>query len=126
MIQKKKTEAEYLTISDFELGWLVGIVEGEGSISCRYNRKSGYLCAELTVSSTDEDTIDRLHSIYPGKSTYTKKYKNHFKEQYIWAVTSRQGIRTILNIIYPHMGKRRKERIEQVLFEFNNYEQNLK
>lgn len=123
MIQRKKTKAEKLTVSDFELGWLVGIIEGEGSISCRYNKKTGYLCAELTVSSTDEDMVDRLHNLYPGKSSYVKKYRNHFKEQYIWAVTSRQGIRTILSTIYPYMGKRRKERIEQVLSEFNNYEQ---
>lgn len=123
MIQNKKTEIEDLNISDFELGWLVGIIEGEGSISCRYNKKTGYLCAELTVSSTDEDTIDTLHKIYPGKSSYVKKYKNHYKEQYIWAVTSRQGIRTVLNTIYPHMGKRRRERIDQLLNEFNKYEQ---
>jgi len=123
MIQKKKTEAEDFIISDFELGWLVGIIEGEGSISCRYNKKSGYLCAELTVSSTDEDMIDKLHNIYPGKSTYVRKYKNHYKEQYVWAITSRQGIRTIINTIYPYMGKRRKERIHEVLVEFNKYEQ---
>ncbi len=123
MIQRKKTKAEKLTVSDFELGWLVGIIEGEGSISCRYNKKTGYLCAELTVSSTDEDMVDRLHDLYPGKSAYVKKYKNHYKEQYIWAVTSRQGIRTIVNTIYPYMGKRRKEKIDQVLLEFNKYEQ---
>jgi hypothetical protein len=123
MIQKKKTKAENFTISDFELGWLVGIIEGEGSISCRYNKKSGYLCAELTVSSTDEDMVDRLDRLYPGKSTYVRKYKNHYKEQYVWAVTSRQGIITIISTIYPYMGKRRKERIDQLLVEFNKYEQ---
>ena len=68
MAQKKETRAIDFTISDFDLGWFVGILEGEGSISCRYNNKSGYLCAELTVCSTDEDVIDRLDTTYPGKS----------------------------------------------------------
>jgi len=122
MIQKKKTQAVDFTISDFDLGWFVGILEGEGSISCRYNSKSGYLCAELTVSSTDEDVIDRLHTIYPGKSKYVKVYENHYKTQYVWAVTSRQGIRTIVNKIKDHLSIRRFEQVCQVIEEFNKYE----
>jgi len=123
MVQKKKTEALEFKISDFDLGWFVGIIEGEGSIGYRYNKRTGYLCTELTVSSTDEDIIDKLDKIYPGKSKYVKKYTNHYKEQFVWAVTSRKGIRTILTKILPYMGKRRYEKMKEVINEFNKYEQ---
>lgn len=122
MTQIKKTQVVDFNISTFDLGWFVGILEGEGSISCRYNKKSGYLCAELTVSSTDEDVIDRLHKIYPGKSKYVKQYKNHFKTQYVWAVTNRQGIRSVIAKIEDHLSIRRYAQVCEVLAEFDNYE----
>lgn len=122
MAQKKETQAIDFTISDFDLGWFVGILEGEGSISCRYNNKSGYLCAELTVSSTDEDVIDHLDKIYPGKSKYVKVYKNHYKTQFVWAVTSRQGMRSVLEKVKDHLSIRRLEQVNRVIEEFNKYE----
>lgn len=122
MTQRKKTQAVDFEISTFNLGWFVGILEGEGSISCRYNTKSGYLCAELTVSSTDEDVINRLHDIYPGKSKYVRKYENHFKTQYVWAVTSRQGIRSVVAKVKDYLSIRRYNQVCTVLAEFDKYE----
>lgn len=122
MIQKKKTHSTDFNISEFDLGWFVGILEGEGSISCRYNPKTGYLCAELTVSSTDEDVINRLHNLYPGKSKYVKEYKNHYKTQYVWAVTSREGIRTVINKVKSYMSNRRYTKMCEILTEFDKYE----
>jgi len=122
MVRRKKTKAKDFKLEGFDLGWFVGIIEGEGSISCRYNKKSKYLCAELTVASTDEDMIDKLHSIYPGKSKYIKEYKNHYKTQYVWAVTKREGIRTVVSKIFPYMGERRKSKIKEVISKFDKYE----
>ena len=122
MITKKKTKSKTFDISDFDLGWFVGIIEGEGSINAHINSKSGYLCTELTVSSTDEDLIDRLHSIYPGKSEYVKEYKNHYKTQWIWSVTKREDIRTVVNKILPYMMNRRANKMKEVIEMFNKYE----
>ena len=122
MITKKKTKSKTFDISDFDLGWFVGIIEGEGSISAHINSKSGYLCTELTVSSTDEDLIDRLHSIYPGKSEYVKEYKNHYKTQWIWSLTKREDIRTVINKILPYMMNRRANKMKEVIEMFNKYE----
>lgn len=123
MVTRKKTKPDNIEIKEFDLGWFVGIIEGEGSVSARINRKTGYLTVELTVASTDEDMIDKLHKIYPGKSKYIREYKNHFKTQYIWAVTDRQGLRTVINKVLPYMGKRRKEKMVEVLGIMDKYEQ---
>ena len=123
MVTRKKTKPDNIEIKEFDLGWFVGIIEGEGSVSARINRKTGYLTVELTVASTDEDMIDKLHKIYPGKSKYIREYKNHFKTQYIWAVTDRQGLRTVINKVLPYMGKRRKEKMVEVLGIIDKYEQ---
>ena len=123
MVTRKKTKPDNIQIKEFDLGWFVGIIEGEGSVSARINRKTGYLTVELTVASTDEDMIDKLHKIYPGKSKYIREYKNHFKTQYIWAVTNRQGLRTVINKVLPYMGKRRKESMVEVLDIMDKYEQ---
>lgn len=122
MITKKKTKKKTFEISDFDLGWFVGIIEGEGSINAHINKKSGYLCTELTVSSTDEDLIDRLHSIYPGKSKYVKEYKNHYKTQWIWSLTKREDIRTVVGKILPYMMNRRASKMREVIDIFNQYE----
>lgn len=126
MVQRKKTKASVFELDDFNLGWLVGIIEGEGSISSRLNSKTGYLTVELTVASTDLDMIDKLDSLYPGKSEYIREYKNHYKTQYIWAVTDRGGVRTVLSKILPHMGSRRRERILEVLNMIDSYERECK
>ena len=122
MIRRKKTTSKFFKLKDFDLGWFVGIIEGEGSTSARLNKTTGYLTVELTVSSTDEDIINKLHSIYPGKSKYIKEYLNNYKTQYIWAVTDRQGIRTVISKILPYMGERRTLKMREVIDKINEYE----
>ena len=123
MTTRKKTKAKDFNLEGFDLGWFVGIIEGEGSISARLNNKSGYLTVELTVASTDRDMIEKLDKIYPGKSEYIREYSNHFKTQYIWAVTNRSGVRSVINKILPFMGSRRKARMEEVIETIDKYEQ---
>lgn len=51
-------------LSDFELGWVAGLIEGEGSFTIKKTRrKNGFSCQpQLRVSITDEDVIRRLGS----------------------------------------------------------------
>ena len=122
MVSRVQTVANTLQISEFDLGWFVGILEGEGNISAHINKKSGYLCTSLSVCSTDLDMIEKLDSIYPGKSNYVREYDNHFKTQYVWSVGSREGIRTIIKKVIPYMGIRRQEKMREVISLMDSYE----
>ncbi len=104
MITRRKTKIKKLTLSKFDLGWLAGILEGEGYFGYRYNKHkdTAYLDCSITMSSTDEDIIDRLHNMFPGKSPYIKmprEGKLHHKPQYTWGVNKRQVVRSICTLI---------------------------
>jgi hypothetical protein len=122
MIVRKKTKAQNLELTPFELGWLVGIIEGEGNVNAHISQKSGYLCTSLSVSSTDEDVIQKLNLIFSGFSKYKRVYQNHYKTQYVWAVNKRKDIKTISNVILPYLSKRRKDQFTKALTLINDYE----
>ena len=84
------------------LGWLAGIIEGEGSIDVP-NRLGKSL--KVAVGMNDRDVIERVAQIFgsPVCGPYEKK----------WSTTA-QGSRAagILMTIFSMMGERRKKRIK--------------
>jgi len=53
-------------MSDFELGWVCGILEGEGCffVTTRRTAKYGpYLYARVTVCRTDRDVLEQLQRV---------------------------------------------------------------
>ena len=125
MVGKKKTQAEIFELSSFDLGWLVGMIEGEGSINSHINTKSGYLVTALSVASTDKDIIDRMNKLFPGASrNYKRVYENHYKTQYIWNINKRKDIRTIAATILPYLSERRTQQFTKVINQIDDYEKN--
>jgi hypothetical protein len=123
MIAKKNTQGEILDLNLFDLGWLVGMIEGEGSVNSHINEKSGYLCTSLSIASTDKDIINRLNSLFPGASRqYKREYNNHYKTQYLWSINKRKDIRTISKTIFPYLSERRKTQFGKVINMINEYE----
>ncbi len=122
MTFRKKTAPMKYELSDFDLGWVVGILEGEGSF-CTNIGSRGYLCTQIFVASTDQDVILRLEELIPeGKTTYVKTYDNHYKTQYSWSLNKRAACRGICKLVQPHMSSRRSDRIQLMLETINKYE----
>ena len=80
-------------LSDFELGWVAGLIEGEGSFTIKKTRrKNGFSCQpQLRVSMTDEDVIRRLTSLIPVSNVLKAGRKTKGgKDVWMWSLTSSQ------------------------------------
>ena len=111
-------------MSDFELGWVCGILDGEGSFTLgamsHRKRDVGARQIQITCAMTDLDTIERLESVTGvGNVTIGRRNKvegrEHHKEIFVWSVTRRKDSVWLLRQIQPHMSERRREKISQLL-----------
>lgn len=75
-------------VTDFELGWLIGIIDGEGCFSLNENKSWGgkytYIIPSITIVNTKDEIIDKASSIlkrlgiptYVGIMTRAKHQKS--------------------------------------------------
>lgn len=101
-------------LDPFEIGWLAGIIDGEGCIS---HHKYTY---RISVSMTDKDIVDRLLTVTGVGSVFPKKVgQPHYKPCYTWQVNSPVDVMHILASITPLMSERRRETISKMADSLN-------
>lgn len=102
-------------ITDFELGWLCGLLEGEGWFEYRNKTQ------RVGIQMTDEDTIIRyaalIQRITGNKPNIIPIQRQRVKDIYQVCVCG-VNARAIMNLIIDRMGKRRRARIWQSLNKF--------
>ncbi len=101
-------------LSDYELGWIVGFLEGEGSFTFDRTQR-------MAVETTDEDAIETCASILTkiiGKRPYVahndKSHKDRWNDTYRCVVHG-ENARMVMRLVVHHMHKRRRGRIWQCL-----------
>lgn len=101
-------------MTEAEIAWVAGIVEGEGCITLvkRQTKRpdAPRNTGRLTVKMNDEDIIRRLHSL-TGVGTVCRESRG----QFAWQVQKRADVPPILRTLLPWMGARRTARINEVL-----------
>jgi len=107
-------------LTDFELGWLVGLLEGEGCFFITRRAKGPYgpyLYARVTVCMTDRDVLERLQRVTgTGKLEKIRERKDpRHKPISQWIVCRNQEAIELMIAVYPHMGARRQAKIREVL-----------
>ncbi len=106
-------------LSSFELGWLVGILEGEGSFTLECNNP------RIKVEITDEDTSYRVAALFEritGKPchVYDKAPSgNSVQHLFITRIGSR-GAKDVMRLVVKYMSHRRRQRIWQCLNGFKS------
>jgi hypothetical protein len=87
--------------------WFAGLFEGEGHIAF-----TGVNSVELTLGSTDEDVIRRVHEAVGrrGRVYWRKRAKAHWSDAWIWDCTDSSDVEHILRKIAPHLCRRRGDR----------------
>jgi hypothetical protein len=90
-------------MSDAEVAWLAGIVEGEGSFICGKRTM-------IAVSMTDWDIVNRLPEVTGVGHVYKQSYvaKPHYKIPLTWHVRRKEHINHVTRLIYPWLGIRRR------------------
>lgn len=102
-------------MTEAESAWLAGIIEGEGCIDRNGNRNKVYV--RLRVEMTDEDVISRCHTITNAGIVHYVPYKRkeHHSVTWRWSVHKADELKSILDAIYPWLGKRRQEKADWAL-----------
>ena len=98
-------------MNEVESAWLAGLIEGEGFLSIKQGRNP-----LLGINMTDLDVLERAQQVSGyGTITARRKEKDHHREQWGWRVCTQPHVNEICLAIYPHMGSRRRARIDEVL-----------
>lgn len=108
-------------LNDFNLGWIVGILEGEGCFGAYADsRRPSTFSVKIQMESTDYDVVVRLNSLVPGRvweSNYPSKTKSfpNAKPSWRWAISDKSSVKELCIKLYPYMSERRKQQIDKVL-----------
>lgn len=95
-------------MTPFDIAWLAGIIEGEGSFTIRPGG------VQLKVAMTDRDVVERMHAVAGVgfvNGPYISKRGNR-KPLWRWDVHRSPDVARILLAIAPLMGERRRGQIE--------------
>jgi hypothetical protein len=98
-----------------DLYWVAGIVEGEGcfTIHREYIR--------VSVKMTDEDIIRRLHSVTGIGKVAGPHANGDLKPSWKWEVNVQKDASALMMTLYPIMGERRQEKIEECLAHWKSF-----
>lgn len=118
----KKTVNTLHNLSPFDLGWLVGMIEGEGCFYCKDSKshlKSGkfvYPMCGFTVMSTDKDVMQKLAVLLDiqARGPYYKHQEDERKVVWSIQITGNRAV-AIMKTLYEHLSTRRKEQIDKAL-----------
>lgn len=105
-----------MQISDQDFGWVIGILEGEGSFTARDRHRN-----VVSVYSTDEWTVRKLESLIGGFVTGPHKRRarginmTHWKPIWRWGLTNWDSIYPLLHCIISELSPRRQEQAQKVL-----------
>lgn len=105
-------------MTETELAWLAGILEGEGSFILSTSRWGGrkYRYARIALSMTDRDVVERARLISGAdcKLFEPAVKKANRKQQYRLWIDGKNAVR-LMNLLRPLMGARRRAQIDEVL-----------
>ena len=103
-------EEKYMTLNDFELGWLTGIVEGEGS----FGFTGPYETPCIRVGMTDKDIIERAARLL-GVKVY--KEERHSSRKTVWLIRISDQLKIVylLTAMIPGLGERRSRSAKNLL-----------
>lgn len=103
-----------ISISNLDLAWLAGLLEGEGSFL--FASPSSYSAAVgVSLQMSDEDVVARASALMGAAYRRWVSPRNPaWKPVFITNVRGRRAV-CVMEMVLPFMGKRRSERIHLVL-----------
>lgn len=112
-------------LSEADLAWLAGLLEGEGSFSLGKAGRSRFLSPRIDLGMTDEDVVARAAKLM-GISNYhqVRGRKNGWKPFYRLVFAGERCAR-LMRLLLPYMGNRRSDRIRSILSTWSNRESEL-
>ncbi len=108
-------------MSPSELGWVVGLFEGEGCTYLKNDSRRSHLNPHpvLQVKMVDKDVIDRLHSTTGIGNVYQSNPTVTGKDTWVWRVSRDDDVVSLLRLMLPLMGERRSKKAREALVAVN-------
>lgn len=104
-------------MTKFQLGWVVGIIEGEGCVTF-----GGGHQLVVQVVMCDEDSVRRLYRLTGvGAFAANKNDRPGYSPSFRWRVTVARDAVDLLKLIRPYMSERRQQQIEVAFAGFQKY-----
>lgn len=97
-----------------DIYWLAGYLEGEGCFSHLKERRF----PRISLATTDYDVIDRVALLLDVGISFQKKRPLQNKPIYRLQLAGRRAVGWMMTL-YPLMGKRRKQKILDLLRDWN-------
>src|SRR5712692_9343337 len=107
--------SEVSSLTDHEIGWLAGIMDGEGCIGVYRNKRNGIPAnhqLRLSVSNTDPLMIYELKRLCGGRTRMAARKANpNWHSSWLWDLGGRRAI-TLLRTLAPyHISKREQAQL---------------
>lgn len=99
-------------MEDSDFYWLCGLLEGEGSFMKGPPSRPQYPI--LTVTSTDEDVIQRVSKLFGVTYCAVRKRQDHWRQSYNTRIHGRKAVELMLKM-RSQMSKRRQEQIDTAI-----------
>ena len=104
-----------LDLDPIDIGWLAGLLEGEGYFSYSWNAKK-HLRVIVRCKLTDKDVVESIRRITGMGSLSFQDRKDGIRQiSYEWNSGNRLWLRRLLYTLRPYMHSRRRKRIDEVL-----------
>lgn len=104
-----------------ELAWLAGLIEGEGA----FTTNNGGHNPRIVMSMTDEDVVRRAHVVSgvgrvggPYQQKNNRSTTTVWKPTWRWDVSKTEDALDLMELLYPLMGERRQQKIDELLTQF--------
>jgi hypothetical protein len=104
-------------LTDFEKGWLAGILDGEGSFWVM-KKKPSYRYPKISVVMSDYDTVAKVAKLFGDRTVTPQASRSENRKPMFRANLMGQGALDLMEELHPVMSIRRQAKIEELLVEF--------
>lgn len=100
-------------LDPLDRAWVAGLIEGEGSYYLRDH--TTYPAVVFQLNMTDEDVVRRAQEVAGvGKVNPHAPGVRSVKQQWRWRVAAQAEVAWLMDEMYPLMGLRRKQKIDEL------------
>ena len=106
-----------------QLGWAIGLFEGEGCISIKRRLRDPRARVELELHTTDRDIAERFKTLAGcGRVSFIPRRNPKHKPIWSWCIGDHQHVKRLLVEWLPYLGRRRRAKALDALVIIEQFE----
>jgi hypothetical protein len=111
----KRWQSESLRRCKFDMGYVIGLLEGEAWFQATLHNHGGDYRFGIAVAMTDKEPLLKLRSVVGGTIFGPYRNKLSTKDYWQWKLARKEKAVNFTQRIQPHMSPRRQKQIQKVL-----------